>query len=307
MSEEYPRTLAEVERRFSDDAACRQYLFELRWPTGFRCPRCGHEDAWPISRGLWLCGGCRMQVSVPAGTVFQDTHLPLTVWFRAMWHITSQKSGVSALGLQRALGLGSYKTAWLILHKLRQAMVRPGRERLRGVVEVDETCWGAAESGGSNRPFGLQQGAHCRRCRAGWQRHRAHSHGTNPRFRSRNPSWLYPIVGRTRKHSLHRWAQFLPRDERLYPPTARPAPPQGWGTLTAQSPPSGLSAQAMDARNPSGSYRYQHLDDYLNEFVFRFNRRRSASRGKLFFRLAQHALQIAPTTYERLVRPQDVE
>jgi hypothetical protein len=90
-----------------------------------------------------------MQVSVLAGTVFQDTHLPLTVWFRAMWQITSQKNGVSALGLQRALGLGSYKTAWLILHKLRQAMVRPGRERLRGVVEVDETYWGAAESGGA--------------------------------------------------------------------------------------------------------------------------------------------------------------
>ena len=90
-----------------------------------------------------------MQVSVLAGTVFQDTHLALTVWFRAMWHITSQKNGVSALGLQRALGLGSYKTAWLMLHKLRHAMVRPGRERLQGVVEVDETYWGAAESGGA--------------------------------------------------------------------------------------------------------------------------------------------------------------
>jgi hypothetical protein len=86
-------------------------------------------------------------VSVLAGTVFQDTHLPLTVWFRAMWHMTSQKNGMSALGLQRVLGLGSYKTAWLMLHKLRQAMVRPGRERLRGVVEVDETYWGATESG----------------------------------------------------------------------------------------------------------------------------------------------------------------
>ena len=88
-------------------------------------------------------------MSVLAGTVFQDTHLPLTVWFRAMWHMTSQKNGMSALGLQRVLGLGSYKTAWLMLHKLRQAMVRPGRERLRGVVEVDETYWGATESGGA--------------------------------------------------------------------------------------------------------------------------------------------------------------
>ena len=196
-----------------------------------------------------------MQVSVLAGTVFQDTHLPLTVWFRAMWHITSQKNGVSALGLQRALGLGSYKTAWLILHKLRQAMVRPGRERLQGVVEVDETYWGAAESGGATGRLvyskalivvaAEQDGKGIGRIRM----------GTNPRFRSRNASWLYPIVGRNREHSLHRWAQFLPRDERLYPPPARSASAQGWGTLTAQSPPSGLSAQAMDARNPSGSYR----------------------------------------------------
>ena len=149
MPEDYPRTLVELERRFSADAACRRSLFELRWPKGFRCPRCGQQDCWPISRGLWLCSACRMQVSVLAGSVFQGTHLPLTVWFRAMWNITSQKNGMSALGLQRALGLGSYKTAWLILHKLRQAMVRPGRERLRGVVEVDETYWGAAESGGA--------------------------------------------------------------------------------------------------------------------------------------------------------------
>jgi len=149
VAEDYPRTLVELERRFSDDAACRQYLFALRWPAGFRCPRCQRENAWPISRGLWLCTGCRTQVSVLAGTVFQNTHLPLTVWFRAMWHMTSQKNGMSALGLQRVLGLGSYKTAWLMLHKLRQAMVRPGRERLRGVVEVDETYWGATESGGA--------------------------------------------------------------------------------------------------------------------------------------------------------------
>ncbi|CAN5500933.1 hypothetical protein BH09VER1_BH09VER1_53490 [soil metagenome] len=136
MSEDYPRTLVELERRFSDDGACRQYLFDLRWPEGFRCSDCQGQDAWQISRGLWLCRQCRKQVSILVGTVFQDTHLPLTIWFRAMWHVTSQKNGMSALGLQRVLGLGSYKTAWLILHKLRQAMVRPGRERLCGVVEV---------------------------------------------------------------------------------------------------------------------------------------------------------------------------
>src|SRR3989304_6615365 len=125
MSEDYPRTLLELEQRFSDESACRGYLVSLRWPEGFRCPRCGHPAAWPMARGLRLCRGCRRQVSVTAGTVFQDSHLPLTTWFRAMWHVTSQKNGVSALRLQRALGLGSYKNAWAMLHKIRRAMVRP--------------------------------------------------------------------------------------------------------------------------------------------------------------------------------------
>jgi hypothetical protein len=137
----------EVERRFSNEEDCRQYLFKLRWPEGFVCPRCGGRRAWKMSRGLWLCGGCRLQVSVTTGTVFQDSHLPLTTWFRAMWYITSQKNGVSALGLQKSLGLGSYKTAWALLHKLRRAMVRPGRDRLQGTIEVDETYWGSEEEG----------------------------------------------------------------------------------------------------------------------------------------------------------------
>jgi len=115
----------------------------------FCCPNCTNGRAWRSSRGLWLCSGCRRQVSVLAGTVFQDTHLPMRTWFRAMWCITSQKNGMSALGLQRVLGLGSYRTAWLMLHKLRQAMVRPGRDRLCGEVEVDETYWGSAEFGGA--------------------------------------------------------------------------------------------------------------------------------------------------------------
>ena len=147
--EDYPRTLASLESRCSQEGDCLDYLFALRWPDGFCCPNCTNGRAWRSSRGLWLCSGCHRQVSVLAGTVFQDTHLPMRTWFRAMWYITSQKNGVSALGLQRVLGLGSYRTAWLMLHKLRQAMVRPGREKLSGVVEVDETYWGSAESGGA--------------------------------------------------------------------------------------------------------------------------------------------------------------
>ena len=137
MAEDYPRTALELERRFSDEEACRRYLFALRWPDGFVCPRCGGGQAWEMGRGLWVCKACRRQVSVTAGTVFHRSHQPLTMWFRVMWQVTSQKNGISAIGLQRSLGLGGYQTAWTMLQKLRRAMVRPGRDRLHGKVDVD--------------------------------------------------------------------------------------------------------------------------------------------------------------------------
>ena len=145
--EDYPRDVLELEARFSTETACREYLCRLRWPDGFRCPRCGGRKSWPKSDGLVRCAGCDYQVSVTAGTVFQDSRLPLTLWFRAVWWVTSQKNGVSAMGLQRVLGLKSYKTAWTMLHKLRHAMVRPGRDRLQGRVEVDEAFVGGEEEG----------------------------------------------------------------------------------------------------------------------------------------------------------------
>ena len=120
----------------------RAYLVQLRWPDGFRCPHCGSATAWPVRTVRWQCAGCGRQTSVTAGTLLQDTRTPLTTWFRAMWYVTSAKTGTSALALQQVLGLGSYRTAWTWLHKLRRAMVRPGRERLSGHVEVDESFVG---------------------------------------------------------------------------------------------------------------------------------------------------------------------
>ena len=143
--EDYPRDQLEFESHFASEEACRDYLFALRWPEGFRCPRCGHERAWPVRKVWFECARCGRQTSVTAGTIFQDTRKAAAAWFRAMWTITTQKNGASALGLQRVLGLGSYQTAWPWMHKLRRAMVRPGRERLTGLVEVDETYWGAEE------------------------------------------------------------------------------------------------------------------------------------------------------------------
>ena len=143
--EDYPRTVMELEERFSTEEACRDYLIRLRWPAGFVCPRCQAPGDWTATRGRLICRECRYQASVTAGTIFQDTRKPLRMWFRAAWYITSQKNGASAVSLQQELGLGSYITAWTWLHKLRRAMVRPGRDRLRGTVEVDETYWGGEE------------------------------------------------------------------------------------------------------------------------------------------------------------------
>ena len=151
---DYPRDLMELEKRFPTDEACREYLASLRWPGGFVCPACAGSDSWVTTRGLWMCAACGRQVSLQAGTIFQGTRTPLTLWFRAIWWVTSQKNGASALGLQRILGLGSYETAWTWLHKLRRAMVRPGRDRLSGEVEVDEAFVGGVERRAGRRHIG---------------------------------------------------------------------------------------------------------------------------------------------------------
>lgn len=149
--EDYPKTLAELEQRFSTEEACREYLFQLRWAEGFRCPVCGHSEAWKLKGGLFKCTACAHKTSVIAGTLFEGTRKPLVLWFRVIWWVTSQKNGASALGLQRILGLGSYETAWTWLHKLRRAMVRPGRDRLSGTIQVDEMYIGGEKPGKRGR------------------------------------------------------------------------------------------------------------------------------------------------------------
>jgi len=136
---DYPQSWRELLGWFPDDAACLAFLERLRWPAGFVCPACAGEQSWRMGDGLLRCSACDRRSSVTAGTIFAGTRSPLSLWFAAAWYVTNQKSGVSALGLQRALELGSYETAWAWLHKFRRAMVRPGRDRLAGEVEVDES------------------------------------------------------------------------------------------------------------------------------------------------------------------------
>jgi len=138
--EDYPVNWNQFLDWFATEEACLGYLERLRWPQGFVCPRCGvAAEPYRSSRARLMCRSCSTQSTVTAGTIFEKTRTPLRVWLAAAWYVTNQKHGVSALGLQRVLGLGSYQTAWAMLHRLRRAMVRPERERLSGIVEVDET------------------------------------------------------------------------------------------------------------------------------------------------------------------------
>jgi hypothetical protein len=147
----YPADAADFMAMFATDEACEDYLMRVRWPDGYVCPRCGSKDHWNKARGLFACRGCDHEGSVTAGTLFQDTRKPLRLWFQAMWYVVNQKNGVSALGMQKALGLKTYKTAWEWLHKLRRAMVRPGREKLSGLVEVNEAFIGGEHPGKRGR------------------------------------------------------------------------------------------------------------------------------------------------------------
>ena len=138
---DFPRSLIEFQQRFSNEAACVEYLFAARWPQGFRCPGCGNGKAWQLQTKPWTweCAGCGKQTSVTAGTIMHHSKLPLTTWFWATYLMATHSNGISALQLQRQLALGSYKTAWLMCAKLRRSMLTPDRSPLAGLVEVDET------------------------------------------------------------------------------------------------------------------------------------------------------------------------
>lgn len=291
----------ELEQRFNSEKTCREYLYKLRWPNGFRCIRCGAQKHWTRGRGLYECTRCGYQVSITAGTIFQDTKKPLSLWFRAIWLITSQKYGANALGLQRVLGFGSYRTAWTWLHKLRRSMVRPGRDRLSGIVEVDESYIGGEKTGKRGRGAAgktliliavelidskigrirLQQipNASAKSLEEAVQK--AVEPGSNILTDDwngynglGNKGYVREIVRENVNTdnmlpSCHRVAALLKR----------------WLLGTLQ-----------------GAVSHEHLPYYLDEFTFRFNRRKSRHRGKLFYRLLQQAMAVEPVPLKSMIK-----
>jgi len=301
---DYPRTLQEFDAWFPTEETCLDFIRRLRWPDGFQCPACGASGGWSTGRGLIRCSNCQRQTSTIAGTVFEGTRKPLRVWFQAMWFVTAEKLGGSALGLQRALGLGSYQTAWAWLHKLRRAMVCPGRDRLRGCVEVDETYVGGVEENVHGRQTETkaivviaaeEDGKGTGRIRLACipdvsgeslltfirgmvePGAEVHTDGWSGYAGLKAAGYEHQVTNLSRSEELAH--ELLPRVHRAASLLKR------WLLGTHQ-----------------GAVSREHLAYYLDEFTFRFNRRASRSRGLLFYLLLENAVRTAPVPYRGLVR-----
>ncbi len=301
---DYPRTYQELLAWFPDDAACLEYLAAVRWPDGFVCPACGGRDAWRTGQGLWMCQDCGRKTSLTAGTIFHRTRTPLSTWFAAIWFVTSQKNGISAQGLQRVLGFGSYETAWAWMHKLRRAMVRPDRDQLSGVVEVDETFVGGVSAG---RP-----GASSDKVTVMVAVEKINGGRRLGRIRleiAERPGTLelvefaqhMVLPGSTIRTD---GAQMMRRLGKLgytheYVTSYNAADP------TAVLPGVHLVASLLK-RWLTGTLHYAVADHqlpyYLDEYTFRFNRRTSHSRGLLFYRLLQQAVNTDPQPLPTLLK-----
>lgn len=302
---EYPMTFDEFTKQFSTEEQCRNYLYRLRWPNGFACPKCEHDKAWKIGDMLYECANCGRQTSVIAGTIFQDTRKPLRKWFTAIWWVTTQKNGASAKGLQQILGLGSYKTAWTWLHKIRKAMVNPNRTKLSGTVEVDETYNGGEENDGkrgrgtSNKSLVVIAVELLE--------------GKNQLGRVR-----MKVVPDATKKSLQ---GFIKENVEMGSTVIT----DGWSSYASLGKEGYVHVipkkfEVTDEKNilphvhmivsllkrwllgtHQGAVGETHLQAYLDEYVFRFNRRKSNKRGLLFYRLLECAMQVPPTTLKDLL------
>jgi len=304
----YPRSVGEFQAWFATDADCLDYLEWLRWPEGFVCPRCEHASGWGVADGRYKCASCGARTSVTAGTLFDRRRTPLTVWFTACWMFATQKDGISAQSLQRSLEIGSYVTAWAMLHRLRSVLVRPGRDRLAGTVEVDETYIGGEEPGlrggrakGKKALVGIAvevtEPRGLGRCRM-------------TILRDGSATSLHPFVtGHVEPGAriiTDGWMGYRGIDKLGYthePRSQRAAAARGHdpGELLPAVHRVASLAKRWLLGTHQGSVGETHLQSYLDEFVFRFNRRRSRSRGLVFYRVIELAISHDPVRYRDLV------
>jgi transposase-like protein len=286
----------EFEKWFSTQEACLDYAVKLRWPDGPTCPHCQGKTFWKYA-STWKCSGCRKNLRVLAGTLFQDTHLPLSTWFKAVWHIVNQKFGTSALELKRVLDI-RYPTSQTLLNKLRRAMVRSSRENLAGVVEVDETYYGGGAEGKPGRSADNKalivlavevNGSLLGRTRmkviqsasskelVGFVKENIEEGSTVITDGSRGYCRLSSIGYKHSIQPVNEGSNALPHVHRIISLLKR------WILGTLQ-----------------GAVSHKNLGFYLDEYTFRFNSRKSGSCGKLFIRLIEQAVTLEPVTWSEI-------
>jgi transposase-like protein len=301
---DYPRNWHELLAWFPDDAACLRFLERLRWGDGFVCRFCGEVGGsyWQMRDGLRRCSSCRSETSVTAGTIFAGTRTPLVSWFAAVWYVVNQKQGVSALGLQRVLGLGSYQTAWAWLHKLRRAMVLPGRELLAGVVEVDESYVGARHRGVGGRQL-AGKAIVAIAVQGDSVPERVRIKRISDVTRDTLSGFVLDNVARRTEVRTDAWTGYddIGRYRYMHVVT----------NLSASGDPAHIALPHVHIvasllkrwilGTHQGSISHHQLDYYLDEFTFRFNRRNARHRGLLFYRLLQGAIATEPRPYKNLI------
>jgi transposase-like protein len=307
---DYPTTWVQFLDWFHSEQACRHYLEKLRWSDGLTCPKCGvisHVER--CSRDRLICPACRHQATVTAGSIFDKTRTELRVWFAAIWYITSQKHGVSALGLQRVLGLGSYETAWTMLHRLRRAMVRPDRDLLHGEVEVDETYLALTDRIDPISPIGRKSNTTKVLVVIAVEMLQPKGFGRIriQRIERGDHDNLMPFI-----KTFIRSGSIIHSDDS---PAYLKLKDNGYehrqtvhlgSTVPAHESMPGVHRVASLLQRwimgtHHGAVQPGQLDYYLDEYVFRFNRRTSRSRGLLFYRLLQQAVVTPPVTYQNVV------
>lgn len=307
---DYPRNWSEFLDWFASEEACLVYLEKLRWPGGFVCPACGiAQEPYRSSRLRLMCRSCAHQGSVTAGTIFDKTRTPLRVWLAAAWYVTNQKLGVSALGLKRVLGLGSYETAWTMLHRLRRAMVRPDRDLLKGEVEVDETYLAISDRDKPSSSKARKSRTNKILVAIAVEMHQPKGFGRIRLRRIDNDSdaCVVPFV----KDNVQAGARVRTDGSAAYRSLSKIGFEHSRQVMLGAESAAHVTMPGVHRvaslikrwilGTHQGSVQPGHLDAYLDEFVFRFNRRTSTSRGLLFYRLMQQAVLTPPVTYQNVV------
>lgn len=293
----YPNDFEEFLDWFQTEADCRAYLEWIRWQEGFRCPKCGHTGYTRTATGLCRCKKCAFRCSVKTGTVFEDGHKSLRLWFFVIWLLMAQKTGMSAQNFHDAFGFGSYQTSWAWLQKLRSVMIRPGRELLCGRVEVDGTYVGGRKEGRRGRGaagktlvlVAVEGEAGEKLGRVRFRIAQSESEESIGKFIK---DFVQPgsvvVTDGLKSYGFIDGLDFVHERHVM---SKKVDDIEGYPESNLEHVHLVVSlVKRWLLGTHQGAVTPHHLAGYLDEFAFRFNRRKSTHRGKLFYRLIEQAV-----------------